>query len=66
MMGEAITKQHITVPIIETTYCRWCLGKIRVRVIAERIKTSSHDRATHVGKTDYHEECWAEAIEVQC
>jgi len=65
MKGVAISKNHLTVPIIERVKCLWCGGKIRERIIALRIKESSHDTLTRVYKTGYHEECWAEAIEVQ-
>ena len=65
MVGVAISKSHLTVPIIERVRCLWCRGLIRERIIAVRIKESSHDTPTRIYKTDYHEDCWAEAIEVQ-
>ena len=65
MKDIAISKNHQTVPIIEIVKCLWCGGKIRERIIAKRIKTSSSDTPDRRYKPDYHEECWAEAIEVQ-
>lgn len=63
--GVAISKNHLTVPIIEIVHCRWCHGKISERIVALRIKLSSHDTPTRRYRSDYHEGCWAEAIEVQ-
>ncbi len=65
MDGIVITKQHLRVPIIHTLECRWCRGIIWRRIVAERIKTSSHDVATETTSSDYHESCWNEAIEIQ-
>ncbi|KKN51501.1 hypothetical protein LCGC14_0621930 [marine sediment metagenome] len=62
--GVPISKNHLTVPIIERVKCLWCGRVIRERIIALRIKESSHDTPTRIYKTDYHEGCWAVAIEV--
>lgn len=46
-------------------WCKWCGGRIRSYVTKIRLKESSRDRPNITGISDFHEECWCEAIEVQ-
>ncbi|KKN47329.1 hypothetical protein LCGC14_0664350 [marine sediment metagenome] len=45
-------------------HCKWCRGQVRIYISAIRHKTASWDTGHLFSKSDYHEECWNEAIEV--
>ncbi len=50
--------------VITKVYCRWCQGIVRKYVSKIRRKKSSYDTNETQYESDYHEECWCEAIEV--
>lgn len=64
-MAEIFIKPGFEVAIIKRLRCLWCGGVIYEKVVGKRRKKSNYDTSDHIYQSDYHEACWAEAIEVE-
>ena len=61
IMGYAIY-----VNIWQRVWCRWCGGGISKKIVGKRKKRRRWDTDDdNPVITEYHEECWAEAIEIE-